>query len=130
MIHFSSIGGFSSPPNNDLLAFRVEGFVAFKELDLRLRLTPMSFVFTKVLRSGFKKEEDKEEMQEMKKGEQFLSLYTLGNYSFPSKKSCSKVKHFFKIVDTCQQGEELKSLTKSVSKSKMKNRLHRYSEKA
>lgn len=36
--------GFSSPPSNGLLILGVEGFVIFKELDLKLCLTPMVLV--------------------------------------------------------------------------------------
>ena len=43
MIHCSFVEGFSSPLNNDLLVLGVEGFVAFEELDLKLRLIPHEF---------------------------------------------------------------------------------------
>ena len=105
MICCSSIGGFSSPPTNDLLAFRVEGSVAFEDLDLRLHLTPMSFVFIKVLRSEYEKDEDKEEMRETRRRKQFLSFYTVGNYSFPSKRSHSKLKNFLKWLTCVSRGE-------------------------
>ena len=59
-------------------------------------------------------------------------FYTLGNYSFPSKKGCSKVRHLFKMIDTCQQRGEPESLTKAVGKKKKDkgNCLSRRSEKA
>lgn len=60
MIHCSFVEGFSSPLNNGLLVLGVEGFVAFEELNLRLHLTPMSFVLNKIMRFGFEKEEDNE----------------------------------------------------------------------
>ena len=53
---------FSSPPNNGLLVLEVKSFVTLEELDLRLHLTPMSFVLVKILRFGFGKEEDKKKM--------------------------------------------------------------------
>ena len=49
-----------------------------------------------------------------------FSFYTLGNYSFPSKNSCSKVRHIFKIIDMCQQGKEPEPLTKLGSKKRSK----------
>ena len=104
MIQCSSVEGFSSSSSNDLFILGVEGFVIFEVLDLRLCLTPMVFMLMKI--------SEKEVVP--------FSFYTLGNYSFPSKKSYSKVRHIFKIIDTCQQGEELESLTKSVNKNQIK----------
>ena len=98
--------GFSSPSNNGLLVFRVEGSVSFEELDLRLRLTPMGFVLMKNSKIGLGKEEDKRGKKKKKRktreGGSSFSYYTLGNYSFPYKRSHSKVRNPFKIVDTCQ----------------------------
>ena len=67
----------------------------------------------KIMIFGFGKEEDKKKMRKMGRGKQFLSFYTLGNYSFPFKKSCLEVRHLFKIVDMCPQGEMSESLTSS-----------------
>ena len=68
MIHCSTVESFSSPPNNGLLVLEVKGFVTLEELDLRLHLTPMSFVLVKILRFGFGKEEDKKKMRKMARG--------------------------------------------------------------
>ena len=43
MIHCFLVDGLYSPLNNGVLILRVEGSVTYKELDLRLRLTPVGF---------------------------------------------------------------------------------------
>ena len=49
MIYCSSMEGFSSPLNNGMFILGIEGSEIFKELDLRLRFTPMiCFVLVKI----------------------------------------------------------------------------------
>ena len=68
----------------------------------------------------------------MGEGDSSFSFYTLGNYSFPFKRVCSKVSHLFKMIDMWQQRGELESLTKVVGKEKKDkgNRLCQRDEKA
>ena len=69
MIHCSSMEGFFSPLNSDLLILGVEGSMIFEELDLKLGLTPMVFcACKKFLRFRLGKEEDKEKMRKMGRG--------------------------------------------------------------
>ena len=78
--------------------------MAFEELISNCVWHQWVLCLWKILRFGFGKEEDKEKKkkrEKLGKGGSSFSFYTLGNYSFPYKSSRSKVRHLFKIVDTC-----------------------------
>ena len=121
MIHCSLVEGFSSPPKSGLLNLGVEGSVIFKKLDLKLHLTPMVFcACEKFWDLGSKKNKIRRKWEKWVEGGSSFPFILWTIAIFTLKRVVQKWGTFSKIIGTCQQGEEPKSLTKSISKSKKK----------